>query len=359
MRICTVISYVPRKNQEEKYNMTKQRIFFSLILTAVFVYFLAKPTVNSLYITGKTMGTTYSVSVWGKASIKQSELKKQIDFKLKEINAIASTWIQTSEISKFNLSTSVDNQNVSLFLANMVSQSKAIHDKSQGVFDITVAPLIDLWGFDKNGRITKAPSKSSLKKVLSHIGADKIHVDIPNSTIKKDAQYITINLSAIAKGGGVDAVAMLLEEQGFKNYLIEIGGEVRALGTKQDNTLWLVGIETPNPMSGVINSVVALKNTALATSGDYRNYFEENGVRYSHIIDPTTGKPISHKLASASVLANTASLADGWATAIMVLGEKKGMEIATKNNIAVFMLVHDGNTFKSIYSPKWVKETEK
>ena len=339
--------------------MTKQRIFFSLILTAVFIYFLATPTVNSFHITGQTMGTTYSVSAWGKTSIKQDQLKKQIDVKLKDINAIASTWIKTSEISKFNLSTFVHSQNVSPFLADMVFQSKAIHTQSQGVFDITIAPLIDLWGFDKNGRITKAPSKQHLNKVLSYIGADKIHVDMANNTIKKDSPYITINLSAIAKGGAVDAVVMLLEKQGFTNYLVEIGGEVYARGTKQDSTLWRVGIETPDPMSGMINSVVTLNNTALATSGDYRNYFEENGVRYSHIIDPTTGKPISHKLASASVLASTTSLADGWATAMMVLGEKKGMEIATKKNIAVFMLVRDGNTFKSMYSPKWVEKIGK
>ena len=344
---------------KEKYKMTKQRIFFSLILTAIFVYFLAKPTVNSFHITGKTMGTTYSVSAWGKTSLKQDQLKKQIDDKLRNINAIASTWIKTSEISKFNVSPFLHHQNVSPFLAKMVSQSKAIHDQSQGAFDITVAPLIDLWGFDKNGRITKAPSTHELNKVLNYIGADKIHVDMTNNTIKKDAPYITINLSAIAKGGGVDAVVMLLEEQGFTNYLVEIGGEVYARGTKRDSTLWRVGIETPHTISGMINSVVTLNNTALATSGDYRNYFEENGVRYSHIINPTTGKPIFHKIASASVLASSTSLADGWATAMMTLGEKRGIEIATKNNIAVFMLVRDGNTFKSIYSPKWVEKTGK
>ena len=333
--------------------MNKQRIFFTILLIAVFTFLGLRETNNKYYITGKTMGTTYSVSVWGKTELTQQELQSRIDLRLQDINNTASTWIKTSEITKFNTEENTLTHKVNPFLIHTILQSQEIHTKSKGAFDMTIGKLISLWGFDAEGRVTKAPSTKTLRHTLTSIGADKIIVNANTLTISKTNEDLKINLSAIAKGGGVDAIAYLLQELGFTNFLVEIGGEVFASGTKIDGASWRVGIETPNATSGQITKIIPLTNQGLATSGDYRNYFEEQGRRYSHIINPQTGKPIKHKLASASVLHDSTAMADGWATAMMVLGEEQGMKIAKQENIAVFMLVRDGDTFKTLTSPAW------
>ena len=299
------------------------------------------------------MGTTYNISAWGAISIDQNTLQKKVDSKLQKINSIASTWDSNSQISRFNRTDSTSPSKVDPFFIKMINTAKNITVKSDGAFDITIAPLIDLWGFDAKGRVTKAPSIKKRTDVLNQIGTKYIHTDTQNLTVQKDRSAITINLSAIAKGGGVDEIARLLEGLGFKNYLVEIGGEIYARGTNQNHKIWRVGIETPNSTGNTISRVISIDKMGLATSGDYRNYFEENNIRYSHILNPKTGMPIRHKLASVSVLAPTSAQADGWATAMMVLGEKDGMAIAKKHNIAIFMLVRDGNTFKSLSSAAW------
>jgi thiamine biosynthesis lipoprotein len=157
-------------------------------------------------------------------------------------------------------------------------------------------------------------------------------------------------LSSIAKGYGVDKVAEQLDQAGIVNYLVEVGGELRSKGRKPDGEGWLVGIESPAGGHNIAQRVISPGDTGIATSGDYRNYFEKNGVRYSHTINPTTGRPITHRLVSVTIIASNAMLADGLATALTVLGPEKGLELANENGIAAYLLVKEDLGFKEMYS---------
>jgi thiamine biosynthesis lipoprotein len=209
-----------------------------------------------------------------------------------------------------------------------MTAGQAIYRLSEGAWDATVNPLVDLWGFGRGGRRPEAPPQNEIAVLLVDVGFSNIEVVAPGFLVKKRAG-VTVDLSSIAKGYGVDQVADILRQNDFVNYLVEIGGEVVAAGHRPDGRPWRIGINRPraNAAADEVYKIVELSNQALATSGDYRNFFEADGVRYSHVIDPRTGHPVSNGVVSVSIVADNCTLADGLATAIMVMGAAKGLAL--------------------------------
>ena len=276
--------------------------------------------------------------------VEQSQLQDEIDILLSEINQEMSTYLADSSISRFNQSQTQRWFPISQNFLDVITSAQAISQSSQGAFDITVMPLVNLWGFGtvKQNRI---PKQQQINLALQKTGYQSLQTQLHPPAIRKLKPKLSIDLSAIAKGYAVDAVALLLEKHQLNHFLIEIGGEIRVQGKNKKNKRWRIAIEKPTILNRSIQQGLTLHNIAVATSGDYRNYYEKDGKRYSHTIDPNTGKPLQHKLASVTVLNESAMIADAQATAMMVLGEKKGKIYAQQQQLNVYMIFRDGNKF--------------
>ncbi len=293
------------------------------------------------------MGTSFSIKISSYSDhIPKKQLKLQIDAVLDGINQGMSTYQEDSEISRFNQSSSIDWQQSSADLISVLVEANKISRLTQGAFDVTVGPLVNLWGFGPDPRILKAPEKNKIKQALNQIGYKKLLIDKELPKIKKTIPDLYLDLSALAKGYAVDEVAELLEKHGFLNYLIEIGGELRLRGKNINGNHWRIGIEKPVVNGRFIQKVLPVTDISMATSGDYRNYFEDDGVRFSHTIDPRTGRPITHKLASVTVFSDSAMEADALATAMMVLGPAEGFDFAELHKIAAYFIIKKDDDFK-------------
>jgi thiamine biosynthesis lipoprotein len=293
-------------------------------------------------IQGRTMGTTYHITVVTGYFKGIGGLKEKIDARLDEINHVFSTYIKDSEISRFNALNKADEKfRVSDDFIQVMKVGRKIHQLSEGAWDGTVNPLVELWGFGPTQRERKIPAASSINGLLQSVGFDRIHFKQPNFIVK-DSELITLDLNSIAKGFAVDQVSQLVAANGFENYLVEIGGEVYAAGYRKDGKKWRVGINRPQKDAAFteVYKVVPLSNRAFATSGDYRNFFEIDGVRYSHVINPRTGYPVSNGIVGVSIIADNCTLADGLATAIMVMGAQKGIQLVNRlDNVECFIVV--------------------
>ncbi len=296
-------------------------------------------------ISGSTMGTTFQVKiVQSEMTLDMDVLEREINARLTEVNRQMSTYQDNSEITQFNRSRTTDWFGVSSDFAYVLHIAREISTWSDGAFDVTIGPLVNLWGFGPNAIPDRVPSPDSIDATKTLVGYEKIRVDLSAPAIKKELPEIYCDLSAIAKGFGVDRIASYLDSLGVNRYFIEIGGELRTKGHNHLRQLWRIGIASPAGQ-GELQKALALHNTSMATSGDYHNYFERDGVRYSHTIDPRTGRPITHALASVTVLHKSCAYADGLATAINVMGPEKGFAFAEKRNLAVFMIVRRGDGF--------------
>ena len=296
-------------------------------------------------ISGPTMGTTFQVKiVQNDITLDMDVLEREINARLTEVNRQMSTYQHNSEISQFNRSPSTDWFAVSSDFAYVLHIAREISAWSDGAFDVTIGPLVNLWGFGPNAIPERVPSPDSIDAHRALVGYKKIRVDLSAPAIKKESPEIYCDLSAIAKGYGVDRIASYLDSLGINRYFIEIGGELRTKGHNPLGQLWRIGIASPAGQ-GELQKALALNNMSMATSGDYHNYFERDGTRYSHTIDPRTGRPITHTLASVTVLHKSCAYADGLATAINVMGPEKGFAFAEKRNFAVFMIVRQGDGF--------------
>ncbi len=304
------------------------------------------------------MGTTYTVK-WYSADKKNSipEIKSEIKRILAGLNQTMSVFIKDSEISRFNDYKNTDWFEVEKRTSDLFRIALDIHEKSGGAFDITVGPLIRLWGFGKDPMTRKIPPEEEIDSLLKVIGSR--FLEVKDGAIKKTIPSIYCNLSSIAKGYGVDVVSELLEKRGVSSYLVDIGGENRVYGKKPGNKKWHVGIAVPSSERAGVQEIIAPGNMSMATSGDYHNYFEKDGVRFSHIIDPLTGYPIKHTLASVSVLHKSCMHADAWATALDVLGVEKGLKIAEKNKLTVYMIYRDNGKFKVAMTEAFKKYLKK
>lgn len=302
-------------------------------------------------ISGQTMGTTFTVKImeYQASDLVFGELEARINELLKEVNRQMSTYIPDSELSQFNQYRKTDWFPISKDLAIVLDQSLKISEMSGGAFDVTVGPLVNLWGFGPEER-EGVPDGEEIAQRLAQTGYKRVKVRLSPPAVRKDLPEIYCDLSAIAKGFGVDKIADYLEGLGIDDYLVEIGGEVRAKGHNDKDQPWRIGVQSPRERS-TVNNVIKLQDRSVATSGDYMNYFEKDGVRYSHTIDPKTGRPITHKLASVTVIHESCMIADGMATAINVLGPIKGYAFAMKNQLAVLMLVKTDEGFIEQMTP--------
>ncbi len=302
-------------------------------------------------LSGATMGTSYHIKVVGNEPlVAQDTLQKMIDERLLLINQQMSTYIDDSELSLLNRNNSREWVALSEPLFEVIAISDTISRLSDGAFDITIGPLIELWGFGVREQGSSVPSAAERRIAQSNIGFKSIKLDAETGSILRE-KPVRIDLSAVAKGYGVDVVAALLEEQGYVNYMVEIGGEIRVSGHNGTGNLWRIGIEKPTPgLAQTSRQAIAMTNVAMATSGDYRNYYEVDGVRYSHTIDPRTASPITHNLVSVTVLAQTSAEADALATAFNVMGVDAALPLANREGIAAFFIIKDGNEFRDIAS---------
>ncbi|MDV3503266.1 FAD:protein FMN transferase [Marinobacter sp. M-5] len=303
-------------------------------------------------IAGPVFGTRYHINVVltdDEASLEN--LGEGITEVLEEVDASMSTWREDSELSRLNgREDQSDWIDISVPLHEVLATAVDVSSLTGGAFDITIGPVVNLWGFGPEARPDTVPDDDELAARLDATGYEKLELRAEPPAIRASkSQYI--DLSAIAKGYGVDAVVRYLENAGVASYLVEIGGEVRVNGRKPDGSAWRLAIEEPVSEQRQINRVVALDQHAMATSGDYRNYYESEGRRYSHTIDPDTGRPIVHNLASVTVIAENTMLADALATGFNVMGYERAQALATRENIAAYFIVRRDGGFESHHTP--------
>ncbi len=283
------------------------------------------PGRRSLPFQGNTMGTTYHVKVEVSGEVDQKAIAEGIQAALDEVNQLMSNWVSGSDVSRFNQLAEGQWQELNPLTATVIANALDVAARSEGRFDPTVGPLIDLWGFG-TGKSGHFPDDEAVAAAKAQIGYH--HITLEGNRLSKDVAGLTLNLGANAKGFGVDRVAEWLLAQGFNDFMVEVGGEVRVSASKQRKKPWRIGINDPNsPLDGHLLKVAKLRQGALATSGDYMNYFLKDGIRYSHIINPRTGHPIPAQVTSVSVIASSCMMADALATALMVLPPQEGLAL--------------------------------
>jgi thiamine biosynthesis lipoprotein len=279
-------------------------------------------------IRGETMGTRYLLKC-AVSPERVVEIQAHVEALLEEFDVELSNWNPDSWVSRFNQSASVQWQGAPESVVRILEASKTVHALSGGAFDVTVSPLIDLWGFGSENR-GGLPDQTAIEERMQTIGMDKLELDVSGLRMRKAHPRLRINCSAIAKGYAVDLIAEYLSSQGIDRYLVEVGGEIRAAQPESTEDHWTVGIRKPKAGQAQLQAKLALRNGAMATSGDYINFTEVDGVRYSHIIDPVAGSPVQHQLHSVTVIAATCSTADALATACLVLGAEAGRRLIDK-----------------------------
>lgn len=334
-----------------------RRLLFLVILC--FSLFGCQQQPDTVQLRGATMGTTWSVNLHSiPGSIDTAILKQQLQQRLDLVNRLMSTYDPASEISRFNNVSSTDWFPISAETAEVVALSLQISELTGGAFDISVGPLVELWGFGAKER-EQLPTDEQVAAQLAKIGYQQLELREHPPSIRKHHPQLQIDLSAVAKGYAVDLLAKDLAQLGINNFLVEVGGELQISGQRSDGTPWRVAVEKPEEAVREVARIFPLSATALATSGNYRNFYVENGQRYVHTIDPVSGRPIRHQLASATVLAIDCARADALATALMVLGEEKGRQLVEQQGIAAYFLIHQKETFSEYHSPAFQAFIEK
>jgi len=307
--------------------------FVSIVLLIFFVLFFSGcGGQKEMLLSGKTMGTTYHITVVAGYFKHPKDLKAKIDKRLKDINKSMSTYRKDSEISRFNaLGHTGQKFFVSGDFGQVMTTAKTIYELSGGAWDGTVKPLVNLWGFGNTKNKHRIPEKTEIQARLANVGFNHIEIASDRYLVKHKAA-VSLDLASIAKGYAVDQIAALIRKNGIENFLVEIGGEVLTGGVRKDGNPWKIGINQPqkNTPVDLVYKVINLQGKAFATSGDYRIYFEIDGRRFSHIIDPRTGYPVTNGVVSTSIVADNCTFADGLATAILVLGHKKGLELVNR-----------------------------
>ncbi|MBO6658946.1 MAG: FAD:protein FMN transferase [Pseudomonadales bacterium] len=296
---------------------------------------------SAVSVSGETMGTTWSVKVVSD-DVDASELQRLLDDRLIALNDVFSTYLPQSELSRLNQKSGISEISDELRLVLDVSQD--IYQLSEGAFDVTVGPLVNLWGFGPEGPSNGVPSVTEIKAAMGNTGYSRVTVE--GNRLNKP-EGLVIDLSAVAKGYAVDELAEILESLGLARYLVEIGGEVKTRGLNDRNQPWVIGIEAPDMEIRRLYATIPVTDQGMATSGDYRNYFTHKGEVYSHTLNPKTGWPVQHNFASVTVLHDSAAYADGFATAFSVLGLDRTLAIAEANNLKVFAIIRGESGFES------------
>ena len=300
---------------------------------------------RQLTFVGETMGTTYAVKVVSSrpGGPRQRQIRQAVLAALEQVDSRMSTYRPSSELSRFNRWQETTPFEVSGPTFEAFRLALEASEVSGGAFDVTVGPLVEAWGFGPGGRRSRQPSEDDIRELLAVTGYRSLELDASAQTIRKKIPEIYCDLSGVAKGYGVDRVATALDGLGAAHYMIEVGGEIRTRGRNLEGRAWQLAIESPTA-AGAIHRVVPVSGAALATSGDYRNQYDLEGLRVSHTIDPRVGRPVEHSLASVSVVHSRCALADAFATALMVLGPDEGWRLAVRENLAALFLIRDSET---------------
>jgi FAD:protein FMN transferase len=290
---------------------------------------------------GEAMGTTYLVRLAeGVSESERRVVARTIEDALEDVDSKMSNYRPDSEISRFNEAQAGVPVPISRETFDVVTEAARVSELTGGAFDVTVAPLVRLWGFGPGSSSpTEPPSEEAIAKAKSRVGYGRLDLDDDSLTLTKEAPYVECDLSAIAKGYAVDRVAEALEARGYGDYMVEVGGEVRTLGKNAGGEAWRLGIEKPLPGTRDVQRIVTLSGLSLATSGDYRNFHELGGKLRSHLIDPRNGRPVEHQLASVSVVDQTCMTADALASGLLVLGPEAGYELAVAKDLSVLFLI--------------------
>ncbi len=327
-------------------NKTLTRNFYAALMIALLMACSGGDRDPLLHVTGPTMGTQYNVTIVNAPpDLNATRIKAGIESILNQVNRQMSTYRADSELSRLNDNMTTDWIDTSTDLLDVIEAAFRVSRLTKGAFDVTVGPLVNLWGFGPDARGNDPPAINEVRDVLSRIGYEKVSIRRSPPAIRKLNEDVYIDLSAIAKGYAVDRLAAYLESQGLVNYLIEIGGDLKVNGHNVNGMPWAIAIEKPAAEGRMVQRVVHFTDQAMATSGDYRNFFEHNGQRYSHTINPLNGLPVSHSLASVTVWSATAMDADAMATALMVLGPEAGYEFAHRRKLSAYFILRTKNGF--------------
>ncbi len=333
-----------------------RRLVTVLGLVSFLLVSACNPVPRHYVISGSTMGTQYHVTVVAKQP-PDDRLIHSLDNDLETINRQMSTYQEDTEISRFNRATSTDFMPISTGFSEVLRQSFDFFQLTQGAFNPALKPLIERWGFSHETlSIDQLPPAHEIQALLKHTDFKRVELD--DHQLRKLDPRLQIDLSAIAKGYAVDVLSNNLAQAGYQHHLVEIGGEVRARGHRSDGTPWKVAIQRPDNPSSAIQQVLALRNQAIATSGDYRNFVEIDGKRYSHVIDPETGYPPDNFIASVSVITSDCIEADALATALMVWSLEQGLQFAERHDLAVFYILRNATGFSTRASSAFQKLTD-
>ncbi len=304
-------------------------------------------------LSGPTMGTTYNIKLVLPSNANQQTLdllQQKIQQAMHQVDSQMSTYKNDSELSQFNTSPVGQWFALTRSTFHVIKSAQLLSERSNGAYDVTVGPLVNLWGFGPQARPLQAPTPEEIAEAKERVGYQFLEMNDDEVMIRKNKAVI-LDLSSIAKGYGVDAVADVLLKSEVTDFLVEIGGELRASGLKPGGKPWRLAIESPETEQRKVFKAISVNNAAVATSGDYRNYYEEEGIRYSHTIDPETGKPVTHRLASVTVIDPSCMMADAMATMFMVMGEEHTYAYAVQYDVAVYLIYRDETGFKTRYSP--------
>lgn len=327
-----------------------------LILIALVALAACDAPSGQVELVGTTMGTQFTVKLPGGIGDRDAlALQKKIEGSLDAVESMMSTYLFESEISHFNASRDTGWHAVSAEFCASVEQALTLSRQTDGAFDITVGPLVNLWGFGPSGFIDEPPDTERIREVLGNVGYEHLEADCDQPAIRKDIPKLVLDMSAFGKGYAVDRVAELLDTLEFTDYLVEVGGELRLRGRNAQDRLWAVGIEMPHPGRRTPHTVLRISDRTVATSGDYRNFFEYEGKLYSHTIDTRTGTPVAHSLASVTVVDDVGARADALATALLVLGPVEGMALARRDDLAVLFLLREEDEIKEKATPAFEK----
>ncbi|MEM8563254.1 MAG: FAD:protein FMN transferase [Pseudomonadota bacterium] len=310
-----------------------------------------RDTQYAIELTGEALGTVWHVTLLSVGGdVDPNSIQAVIDEVLQEVDDSMSTYRKDSEITRFNASEIDEWIPISADFYTVLSAAMAIGYQSGGAYDVTVGPLVDVWGFGPAGPVKEPPSDDTVTDILEYVGQDHLRLDGDGPRLMKRSP-VELDFSSIAKGYAVDRIAQSLDARGINRYLVEVGGELRLAGLSQRGDLWRIAIERPDSQARTIEQAISLTDVGLATSGDYRNFFVVDGQRYSHSIDPRRGYPVAHDLVSVTVVHPSAMLADAWSTALIVLGFFDAMAVAQERGLAVYFIRREGNEFIDSHSP--------
>lgn len=312
-------------------------------------------TRQQIDIEGKTMGTFYSVKISGATPPNPHQLQQEIDALLEQANDDISTYRQTSVLSRFNQYRGSEPQPIPRGMADIILQAQRIGRDTDGAMNITIGPLVNLWGFGPEKQPTQIPTQDQIDSARQQVGLQHLTLisDNRGEWLQKDLPDLYVDLSTMGEGYGVDLLVNLMIRKGITNYLVSVGGAVSSRGVNGQGQPWRVAIQKPTDQENAVQALVDLQGYSISTSGSYRNYFEQGGQRYSHVLDPATGRPINHRLVSATVIATTALEADGWDTGLMVLGTEKALRLAEKKGLAVYLITKTDQGFTAVMTPQF------